>query len=302
MDKISNLAQIASLRRYTLTEGCGKGLDVIDMDNGKIRVLLNVSKALDLMQLYHKGVNLSFVCKNGFNGRETSFANRFEGGMLYTCGLDSIGERHGFETHGSHHNYIANVVRAECNSEEIIVEAEISETKLFDRNIYFKRVVKLGVNSDRLQVCDIIENRGYKLENYCLLYHVNLGYPMLDEGGYVISDVDGVRARNDWANKNIGSWSKITPPKPCQEETCYYLQVKTPSISLVNEKLNRKFTLKWSKDTLPKFIEWKSMASGDYALGLEPTTTLLDDEFEYLTINAGEKKVFNLEFEITDCE
>ena len=59
--KINNLAQVASLRRYTITDGRAKGLDIIDCDNGKLRFLLNVTKALDIMQLYHEGTNISFL-------------------------------------------------------------------------------------------------------------------------------------------------------------------------------------------------------------------------------------------------
>ena len=64
--KISNLCQVASVRRYTMTEGASRGLDIIDCDNGKIRFLLNASRALDIMQLYHEGQNVSFISKNGF--------------------------------------------------------------------------------------------------------------------------------------------------------------------------------------------------------------------------------------------
>ncbi|MBO4989417.1 MAG: hypothetical protein J6D37_03690 [Clostridia bacterium] len=72
--KINNLIQIAGIRRYTLTEGKEKGLDVLDCDNGKLRFLLNVGKSLDMMQLYHEGQNVSFVSKNGFTARELPFA------------------------------------------------------------------------------------------------------------------------------------------------------------------------------------------------------------------------------------
>ena len=71
--RVSNLMQVASLRRYRLTGGREDGLEVIDCDNGVIRFLLNVSKACDIMQLYHKGQNVSFVSKNGFIKRETPF-------------------------------------------------------------------------------------------------------------------------------------------------------------------------------------------------------------------------------------
>ena len=76
--KISNPAQVCCLRRYELTEGKERGLKVIDCDNGRIRFLLNESKALDMMQLYDRGVNLSFISKNGFTARELPFAKRFE--------------------------------------------------------------------------------------------------------------------------------------------------------------------------------------------------------------------------------
>lgn len=117
--KISNFQQVASLRRYTMTSGKETGLDVIDCDNGNLRFLLNVSKGLDVMQLYHKGQNMSFVSKNGFTAREPRFLNRFEGGMLYTCGLDNVGGREGYELHGTYHNIPAEVVCAQCGEDGI---------------------------------------------------------------------------------------------------------------------------------------------------------------------------------------
>ena len=59
--RISNLMQVASVRRYEMTEGKERGLRVLDCDNGKLRFLLNESKALDVMQLYHEGQNVSFI-------------------------------------------------------------------------------------------------------------------------------------------------------------------------------------------------------------------------------------------------
>ncbi len=292
--KVSNLAQVASVRRYVLTEGAEKGLEVLDCDNGKIRFLLNVSKALDVMQLYHEGQNTSFVSKNGFTGREIDFLRRFEGGMVYTCGLDSIGGRECFELHGTHHNTPAKIVSVECDEKGISVSAEIAETALFGKNLLFKRVVSTAVGSDVLQITDTLKNRGYADENYCLLYHINVGYPMLDAGAKIVADVESVIPRSPWAKENESSKYEMSEPKPLQEETCYFLQLKTGEISLVNEKIGKKFTVSYSKDTLPHFVEWKSMASGDYALGLEPCTSDLDDRFAYKTIKAGEKIAFSV--------
>ncbi len=292
--QISNLMQICSMHRYTMTEGEEKGLDIIDCDNGKIRFQLNVSKALDIAQMWHEGQNVSFISKNGITARETPFASRFEGGMVYTCGLDSIGNRAGFELHGSHHNTPAKIIKAECTEEGIVVEGEIRGSELFGRNLVLKRKIWTKQNAEELHIEDELRNEGYVDANYCVLYHVNVGYPLLDEGCKVELEEVECTPRTAWSKETIGDRYEISAPIVGQEETCYFLKTKTPKASLVNEKLGKKFTITWSEDTLPYLLEWRSMASGDYALGLEPCSTELDDHFKYNTIEAGTRLNFTI--------
>lgn len=296
--RVSNFQQTASIRRYEMTEGNERGLKVIDCDNGKLRFLLNESKALDVMQLYHCGQNISFISKNGFTSRETPFIYRFEGGMVYTCGLDSIGDRKGYELHGTLHNIPARVTHAECGEDGILVEAEIADTALFGKNFVFKRRIFSVIGSETLEISDTLENRGTKDEEYCLLYHVNVGYPMLDDGAVMVGAVRKVSPRTAWAAEYIAEREKVFSPVPNQEEMCYFLQFDEPKVALINEKLSKKFTLQWSKDTLPHFVQWKSMASGDYALGLEPCTSELDAGFVYRTLKPGEKIKMHLELSV----
>ena len=287
--RISNLMQLASIRRYEMTEGTERGLRVLDCDNGRLRFLLNESKALDVMQLYHMGQNVSFLSKNAFTAREVPFSGRFEGGMLYTCGLDSVGAREGFELHGSHHNTPARVTRAEVSEKGVLIEAEIRETALFGKNLVFRRRVFSRIGSDELEISDTLENCGTREEEYCLLYHVNVGYPMLDAGAELIDDAEEVIPRTPWAAEHLAERKKIGAPVDNEEEMCYFLRLKTPRVTLKNAALGKQFTLEWSQETLPHFVEWKSMASGDYALGLEPCTTELDDRFSYSSIAPGQQ-------------
>lgn len=300
VERISNLEQVASLRRYTLTDGRGKGLDVIDCDNGKLRFLLNVSKACDMMQLYCDGKNMTFISKNGFIKRELPFADRFEGGMIYTCGLDSAGEREGFDEHGSFHNIPAEILRTECSAEGIVVEAVIRDTRMGGKNLVFHRKITSALGSDTVSVEDTLTNEAYQDEDFCLLYHVNIGYPMLDEGARIVADVEGCAPRTPWAEKNMESAYQISAPLPGMEETCYYLKVKKPEVSLVNEKIGKKFTVSYSGDTLPHFLEWKNMTCGDYAVGLEPCNTKLDGLFSYSTIKAGETIAFRVSLRVSE--
>ena len=298
--KISNFAEVASLRRYTYTDGREHGISVIDCDNGKIRFLLNVTKALDIMQLFHKGQNVSFLSKNAFTAREVGFLDRFEGGMLYTCGLDSVGGREGYEIHGSLHNTPAEVVRAECDEDGIAVEAIMRSTSLFGQNLVLRRRVTSAIGSDTVTIEDTLTNQGFKTEDSCLLYHVNVGYPMLDEGAEVVADIKSSVPRTEWSAKTAADMLTISDSVAGQEESCYFLTLGSPSASLQNKKLGKKFTVSYSGNTLPHFLEWRSMASGDYALGLEPCTTELDGHFKASKIDASESVRFTLSLSVTE--
>ena len=117
---------------------------------------------------------------------------------------------------------------------------------------------------------------------------------MLDDGGEVVADVESYLPRTPWAKENEHTMYEMNDAKAGQEETCYFLKLKTGKASLINRKIGKKFSVIYSLDTLPCFVEWKSMASGDYALGLEPCTTELDDKFAYKTLKAGEEVRFSV--------
>jgi len=292
--QISNLGQVAYVRRYTISGGQEDGVKVIELYNGVLRVLLNESKALDIMQIFYKGVNTSFVSKNGFSTKEGDFAKRFEGGALYTVGLDSAGGREGFEVHGSFHNLKPLVKVAEVVGDSIVVEGEIKDSALFGKNLVMKRRYTLKLDSDALVLEDELVNLGTEKEPYCVLYHNNIGYPLLDEGSELTINNNKYEPRTPYAKEKMAEGFVITEPLDNQEETCYFIESKDGVASITNKKLGVKFSIEFSKDTLPYMVEWKSMRSGDYALGLEPTTTLLDDRFQYSYLEVGKSVSFKL--------
>ncbi len=296
--KISNFAQLAYIRRFTLNEGKEAGLKIVEVNNGKLRFLLNESKALDMSQLWHNGTNISFLSKNGLTAANLPFSRRFEGGMLYTCGLDSVGAREGYDLHGTLHNLPAKVLSTVCNEEEISVIAEVEDGELFGKDLLLRRTVKTKCGSEEVTVEDTLFNRGYRDEEYCLLYHINLGYPMLDKGVNIEAEEEEVTPRTAWAKEREGDRKVFTADVPNEEERCYFIKHKTPCVTVTNEKLGKRFTLNYSQETLPCFVQWCSSASGDYALGLEPSTTFLDEKFGMRKLAAGQSKTFCLRFSV----
>lgn len=297
--KINNLSQIASVRRYVFTDGKEKGIDVIDCDNGKIRFLLNESKALDIMQVYHEGQNVSFLSKNAFTKREIPFLNRFEGGMLYTCGLDVAGSVEGHDLHGTLHNTPAEIIRAEVNEDGIFVEANVTVSALFGQHLVLNRKVTSKLGADNFTINDTVINMGYGDAKYCILYHINVGYPMLDKDAKIKLEYSNIYPCDDWAKAHVEEAQLITDCVSCQDEMCYYYDLVKPEVSLVNEKIKKTFTVSYSNDTLPCFLQWKSMASGDYALGLEPCSSRIGGSLEYKTLKPQGRANFMVDIKIS---
>ena len=298
MDKrISNLAQVASVNRMTCRDGKQKGLDLVYIHNGVLDIILNESKALDIAQLKFKGENVSFISKNGLVAQSVPFLNAFNGGMLYTCGLDSVGGRDGYPLHGTFHNIPANITQIVCNEEQISVTAEIIDTALFGQNLIMKRTFTTNIASNKFTLNDELTNCGYNKENYCLLYHINLGYPFLDESCIIKADIKNTIPRTDWAAKHISSCLQMQSPVDGIDEMCYFHELNSPKIEVINQQTKRKLKLNYYGDILKYVVEWKSLASGDYVLGIEPTTTMLDSYFKYnvLLPNQTVKMGFSIE-------
>ena len=263
------------------------------VQNGELELLFNKDNALDIVWAKYKGVNLSFLSKNGLNDGARDFVGNFEGGFLYTCGMDNVsGCVAGKPVHGSLHYKKCDLAHAYEKDGALCIYGEVKESALFGKNLVLKRKIYATVGGNSVTIEDTLVNEGYKDEEYCLLYHINVGYPMLDNGAKIIADVESYTPRTAWAKQNEATMYDMNAPMPNQEETCYFLNLKKPEITLVNEKIGKEFTVSYAGDTLPHFVEWKSMASGDYALGLEPCTTELDDGFTYRTIKKNEQVKF----------
>ena len=251
MDKrISNFNQVASLRPVVLQNGKADGVRLLEADNGLLRFQLNLEKALDIYQLWHRGMNIPFLCKNGLGRANEPFAACFEGGMLYTCGMDSLGVRDGFAVHGSLHRIAPSLSLCRCDEDGITVEADMTDSALFGKYLVLHRRIHTAIGSDTLEVDDVLENKGYSDADYCLLYHVNLGYPFLDEGVTITSECNRVQPRNKGYTYPISERGCFPAPVDNEAERCYFIDHKTPEVTVRNEKLKKKLGGKMTEGML----------------------------------------------------
>lgn len=280
---LCNPQQAYTLRKVTVSEGRAKGATVIEICTAAgLQVDILPDAGLDIGQVRYKGINMTFISKNGFdnpalvNAYENEFLHYFPGGLLYTGGLRSAGGAHrdGDEwhpLHGRFHGLLAEQVSASVEDNVITVSGVLRETALFGAALEVKRTIQIPVFGTDITVSDTLTNLTHRDEEYALLYHCNFGYPLLSADAHLELPEDRkTTPRTPFAETLLGSECTISAPVPNEEERCYFHEKMERTASLVNPAIHTKMTMRWS-DTLPILVQWRSMASGDYALGLEPT-------------------------------
>jgi len=275
--------QMYTLRRVTVGEGKAKGTGIIEVSTaGGLQVDILPDAGMDLGQVRYKGTNVTFISKNGYDSPaviapyETEFLNTFPGGMLYTCGLRSTGGAHrdGDEwhpLHGRYHSLPADQIVTEMVDNIIIVKGTVRETALFGHCLELKRTIRIPVFGAEITVSDELTNLAFADQEYALLYHCNFGYPLISEKCRLVLPEDRkTTPRTPFAATGLGRETTFDVPTPGEEERVFFHENMERTASLVNEDIHIRMNLTWS-ESLPILAHWRSMASGDYVCGLEPT-------------------------------
>lgn len=115
---------------------------------------------------------------------------------------------------------------------------------MFGHVLEVKRTIRIPVFGASVAIEDTVTNLTPRDEELMQIYHCNFGCQLLSEKSRLVLPEEWVffqkMTREFWAK-------------------------------LENLELGVNMTISWSGDTLPILSQWRSMASGDYILGLEPT-------------------------------
>jgi hypothetical protein len=325
--RVGHMSQLAPVKRYEMLDGKARGLKVIEVTNGGgLAFTVLEGKALDISAFSYKGVNFNFITKPGlaasefFNPHNQEFARNFQAGMLYTCGLLNVGPAcidEGMEV--SQHGRIGQTpaektnVHADWDGDEytIRISGEVREAANFRENMVLQREIVTRFGSRSVSIHDVVENQGFERQPLMILYHVNLGYPLLDEGSTFVFPQKDVRPRDEVSEKGVKDLTRFSGPIDHWVEQVFYHTVEHDEngdsfAGLVNERLGLGIALKFNTKNLPRLLEWKSMMSGDYVLGIEPANCVVDTRIKerergtLRTIEPLEKVDFHLELTVLD--
>lgn len=319
--KLGHHSQINSVEEMRLCGGRGDGTRLVLAKNEDgIHATVCADRCLDLYRLEYKGHNLGFFSASGYANPafydEEYFFSNFTAGFLTTCGLKNAGagcvdEGVEYGIHGKISNAPCENLAYNCDRDgKITLSGNMREGELFGDKFLLSRSYTIEGKSILLK--DTILNEGGESAPFLILYHCNMGYPLLDEGAELMFPSTKVIPRDADAEKGIDSYDQICAPEANYAEQCFHHEIPSKNnvsaVAIFNKKIGVGVKLEYSADTLDQFGEWKCMKARDYALGLEPSNCTFMGrkaarEMGVLkTLNPGETKDFFVKFTIFDAD
>ena len=290
---VCNMDQVAGITKSVLDDGASRGVRIAQVDNGSgLKFTVIPDRGMDIGAASYKGVPLAWLSPLStvhpayYDANGIGWLRSWGGGLLTGCGLVNVGapsdNSNGEE--GGLHGRLSNIPAENCiyksewiDGEYVLsVSGEMREARLFGENILLRREIKSVMGKNRIEIKDVVKNEGCRSTPLMLLYHINIGYPMIDKDCLLKTDDHVVTSRDAEAENGIGGWDKLCAPDADFAEQCYYHDMAEGSdgmarISVLNKKLGMELEIAYRKAELPFFTQWKMMGKGEYVMGLEPS-------------------------------
>jgi hypothetical protein len=303
----------ASVSSDFVINGPGRGINVTYVDNGLMEIAVLPERGMGIWKLHHRGIGTdigwqspvrepvhpSLVNLESRNG--LGWLDGFNE-LLCRCGLSSNGPpgndpgaRSPIESALTLHGRIANLPASEIRPftrqthqrkrkhpdipDEIGVEGIVRESVLFGPQLQMTSSISSRMRSNEVVIEDVVENLGSTPTELQLLYHINLGRPLLGEGASLHVPAANVVPRDARAAEGIDEWSTCLGPTPGYAEQAYYFDPLADSagntVALLRSPEGAPgMAVRFRTEHLPRFVVWKCTQpeSDGYVVGLEPAT------------------------------
>lgn len=279
--------QYYGIEEHRLVGGKGDGMRLLEVRNGRgLELTILPDRNLDIPRLSFGGINMNYFSPCGYvapayyDDIGSNWLRSFTAGFLTTCGLQSVGnpcedEGEVLPLHGSIANTPAEQVywieEGRGAEAELVIRGVTKDEVIFGRKLRLSRQLRISLSENIFRIVDRIENTGDRTQPFEILYHMNMGYPLLTEKSIVTIPSGKVIPRNEHAADDIEHCLEMEKPTPGYEERCYYHVFDTEQglARIWQPELNMGLAISFNAKELDGFVEWKMMGVRDYVLGLE---------------------------------
>lgn len=328
-DRIGDITQWGGIKNYEFSEGQQRGIRAIDIKNAcGLDMTVTADRGMDISYLSYKSVPISWrsavreTSPVYYESRGLEWLRTFFGGLLTTCGLTHIGppgEDQG-QTLGQHGRISNLPAYSVCTDGDWIednyrmaVQGKVREASVFGDKLELTRKITVWMDSPVIVLEDTVENIGSQVSPLMVLYHINIGYPVVDTGTELVEDSAKVSPRDQEAKKNINSYHRFEAPANDYQEQVFFHDIEADNqgfcrVGLVNTAFDGGrgigIGIKYHSGNLPYFIQWKMMGCGEYVCGLEPANSLIRgraverEKGNLKFIEPGQKIGYHIEFQL----
>lgn len=280
---IGHDSQLYGVEEHRLVGGKGDGMRLFEVNNGKgLELTISPDRNGDITRLRYRGINMSYLSSCGYvapayyDSIGSNWLNSFTAGFLTTCGLQSVGtpsvdQGEELPLHGSIANTPCEMAYYTEEENLLVIHTVTKDETIFGRKLRLTREIRVSTDENRFIIQDTIQNTGDKVEPFEILYHMNMGYPLLDEESVITIPSVDVKPRDEHAAEDIVNWMHMEEPTAGYQERCYYHKFGDSKgvAEIYQPKIDTRLQISFDAAELDGFVEWKMMGIRDYVLGLE---------------------------------
>ncbi len=327
-DDVEGAATGYSVEKRTLRGGLRDGVDVVEVNNGAMRVVVVPTRGMGIWramlgeltlgwQSPVKGpVNPAFVHQDEASG--IGWLDGFDE-MMVRCGLQSNGapqfDDNGslvFPLHGKIANIPAHKVELSIDGEtgEIALTGTVDEARLFGNKLRLRSTITTRPGQHGWTITDVVSNISGTPRELQLLYHTNFGLPLWNPGAKSVQPVAKMAPGDAGAVGNVDEWDTYGPPTVGLAEAVFFFDLAanadgSTQAVLRNATGDQGATLRFNKNQLPCFTLWKNreMEVDGYVTGLEPAINFPNvrsfekEKGRVAVLEPGESRTFELTIE-----
>lgn len=316
------------ITRLLLTDGASQGVELWLVDTGRVRAAICPTRGMSLWKAHIDGDLLGWqspvigpVHPSLVPVSEPSGIGWLAGfdELLVRCGLRSFGAPEFgpsgkllFPLHGHIANLPARNVQIEIDADQSLLHltGEVHETRFLQYNFQLSVRYTFAIQQPKIAIHDVVTNAGSGAATMQLLYHINLGAPLLQSGSKLYLNSDRIVARNAHSAQDLDAWPTYLAPTAGFAEQVYFSASRGDASGwtkclLATPDSQRGVALHYRPDTLPYFSQWKNTVvdQDGYVTGLEPGTGFPNPRsFEeahgrLVELQGGESREFHLAIE-----
>jgi len=294
-----------SVHKYVLHGGKQEGVEVIEVNNGRLSFKVLPTRGMSIQQVVMDDVRLGWDSPvkgivhpkyinlqtraglgwlEGFNEWMVRCGLEFFGGPGTDEFIDNTGKKAKMDLtlHGKIGNTPASVVEVLIEHEppyRIRIRGRVDEAILHGPKLEIWTQISTTPGSNTFRISDRITNRSAVEQEFGILYHANYSTPLMEQGARFIAPVRRVTPINEHSASDLSTYDLYPAPMPGFAEQVYCLSLwadknDRTKVMLRNAAADKAVSMAYSVKQLPYFTLWKNPVACEdgYVTGLEPGT------------------------------